>query len=509
MSSEASPPSGGAPKRRAPRKTSAGKPPRRGAAARRTEPSSPRDALHRAAAGAAATAAAGRPRRPAVETGPFGGPLTSAEAKALDARAVALRDQPPHLAALKAMDDASLRRLATELGAPLAERLGRRELMFETLKLLVRRDGLAYGDGVLEVLPDGYGFLRSSAESYLASPDDVYVSPSQVRRFGLRTGSRVEGQVRPPKPQEKFFALMRVEAVDGEPPEEAARRPHFEDLPPAHPTARLRLETSPETTSTRVIDLLAPVGKGQRALIVAPPRSGKTILLEEISHGLAANHPEVEQILLLVDERPEEAAELRRKVKAEVIASTFDDVQSRHLQIAELVLQRARRLVEAGRDVVILLDSLTRLARAFNADAPHTGRVLSGGVDAAALQRPKRFFGAARAVEGGGSLTVIATALIDTGSRMDEVIFEEFKGTGNLEIVLDRSLAERRLFPAFDVLASGTRKEELLLHPDELRRINLLRSVMARLEPAEALELLLGQMRRAKTNVELLLSIRG
>ena len=449
------------------------------------------------------------PPNAAVPDGPFQGPLSGAEAKALDAKYEELKKKPPHLSTLSGLNDDELRCLAVRLGAKNGERLVRTELLFETLKLLIREDGLAFGEGVMEVLPDGYGFLRQSARSYMAGPDDVYVAPSQVRRFGLRSGSRVQGQIRPPKPAEKFFALLRVEAVDGDAPDRAAARPLFDDLVPAHPSARLRTETDAKGYAGRLIDLFAPIGRGQRGLIAAAPRTGKTMLLAELATAVAQNHPEVELLMLLVDERPEEAADLRRQVKGEVVASTFDEKTSRHLQIAELTLQRAKRLVEAGRDVVILLDSLTRLARAFNTDAPRTGKVLSGGVDAAALQHPKRFFGAARAIEGGGSLTVIATALVGTGSRMDEVIFEEFKGTGNLEIVLDRGLAEHRLYPAIDLHATGTRREELLLSPDELRRTKVLRAVLAGMETHAALELVLDQMRRTPSNAAMLAAMRG
>jgi transcription termination factor Rho len=439
----------------------------------------------------------------------FRGPLTPAESKDLDRRYEELKKRPPHLSQLVALGDAELRALATSLGSRLAERLPRTELLFEALKLLIREDGLAYGEGVVEILPDGYGFLRQASRSFLAGPDDVYVAPSQVRRFGLRHGSKVQGQIRPPKPAEKFFALLRVEAVDGDAPERAAARAHFDDLSPAHPSSRLRLETTPELYASRLVDLFAPVGRGQRGLIVAPPRSGKTLLLAEIAAAVAKNHPDTQLLMLLVDERPEEAAELKKVVAGEVVASTFDEKTSRHLQIAELTLQRAKRLVESGRHVVILLDSLTRLARAFNQDAPRSGKVLSGGVDAAALQRPKRFFGAARAIEGGGSLTVLATALVDTGSRMDEVIFEEFKGTGNLEIVLDRGLADRRMFPALDLHATGTRREELLLPPDDLRRLKTLRAVLSGMPVDGALGLVLQQMRRAPTNAALLAAMRA
>jgi transcription termination factor Rho len=440
---------------------------------------------------------------------PFLGPVTPAEAKVLDAKYEALKKAPTHLSRLAALDDAELRALAASLGVAAAETAPRAALLSATLEAQIRADGLAFGEGVLEVLPEGYGFLRQASRSYLAGPDDVYVAPSQIRRFRLRPGSRILGHLRPPKPSEKFFALLRVESVDGDPPERAAARPAFDDLPPAHPVRRLRLETEGGEIVGRLLDLFAPLGRGQRGIVAAPPRSGKTLLLSAVADALAKNHPEVELLMLLVDERPEEAAELRRRVRGEVVASTFDEDSPRHLQIAELTLQRAKRLTEAGRDVVILLDSLTRLARAFNADAPRSGRVLSGGVEAAALQRPKRFFGAARAVDGGGSLTVLATALIETGSRMDEVIYEEFKGTGNLEIVLDRGLAEKRLFPAVDLRLTGTRREELLLTPEELRRTKALRAVCAAMEPEQALGLLLGEMKRTPSNAALLAALRG
>jgi transcription termination factor Rho len=368
--------------------------------------------------------------------------------------------------------------------------------------------GAAVVEGVLEITSDGYGFLRSADSSYLPSPDDVYVSPSQIKRFGLRTGDTIRGHIRPPKEGERYFALLKIDSVNYLPPEEVKDRPLFEELTPVYPTERFRLETVPNEYSTRIVDLLCPIGKGQRGLIVAPPKSGKTILLQQIANAISRNHPEVKLIVLLIDERPEEVTDMQRSVRgAEVIASTFDEPPERHVQVADIVLEKAKRLVECRHDVVILLDSITRLARANNTVIPHSGRILSGGVDANALHRPKRFFGAARKVEEGGSLTIIATALIETGSRMDEVIFEEFKGTGNMELVLDRKLAERRIFPAIDVNRSGTRREELLLTPFELNRIWVLRKVLSELSPVEAMELVLEHMRRTKTNREFLETI--
>ncbi|MCS7176791.1 MAG: transcription termination factor Rho [Candidatus Kapabacteria bacterium] len=364
-------------------------------------------------------------------------------------------------------------------------------------------------EGVLEIVPEGnHGFLRSSDSSYLPSPDDVYVSPSQIKRFGLRTGDTIRGYVRPPREGERYFALLKIESVNYLPPEAVKDRPLFENLTPVYPTERFRLETVPNEYSTRIIDLLCPIGKGQRGLIVAPPKSGKTILLQQIANAISRNHPEVKLIILLIDERPEEVTDMQRSVRgAEVISSTFDEPPERHVQVADIVLEKAKRLVECKHDVVILLDSITRLARANNTVIPHSGKILSGGVDANALHRPKRFFGAARKVEEGGSLTVIATALIETGSRMDEVIFEEFKGTGNMELVLDRKLAERRIFPAIDINRSGTRREELLLTPEELNRVWVLRKVLSELPPVEAMELLLEHMRRTRNNREFLATL--
>jgi len=386
--------------------------------------------------------------------------------------------------------------------------LKKQDLIFKILEERVKANGLMYGEGVLEVLPDGFGFLRSPDYNYLPCPDDIYISPSQIRRFGIRTGAIVSGQIRPPKENERYFALLRVEAINHEPPEALTDKIVFDDLTPLHPNKRMILETDPNDISTRIMDLLTPIGKGQRGLIVSPPKAGKTVLLQKVANAITLNHPECYLIVLLIDERPEEVTEMSRAVKAEVISSTFDEPASRHVQVAEMVIEKARRMVEYSYDVVILLDSITRLGRAFNTEVPHSGKILSGGVDATALERPKRFFGAARNIEEGGSLTILATALIETGSRMDEVIFEEFKGTGNMELVLDRRLADRRMWPAIDVLRSGTRKEELLLDPEELHRMWILRKVLAEMNsPVDAMELLNERMRRSKTNAEFLMSM--
>ncbi len=371
----------------------------------------------------------------------------------------------------------------------------------------MQKNGLMYGEGVLEILPDGFGFLRSPDYNYLPSPDDIYVSPSQIRRFGLQTGTIVAGQIRPPKDSEKYFALLRVEAINFESPDHLTEKVNFEDFTPAHPAKRVFLETVPEELNMRMVNLVTPIGLGQRRLIVAPPRTGKTVLLQKIANAIAFNHPETYVIILLIDERPEEVTDMERNTKAEVISSTFDEPSSRHVQIAEMVSGKAKRMVEYGKDVVILLDSITRLARAYNAEVPHSGKILTGGVDANALQKPKRFFGAARCIEEGGSLTVIGTALIDTGSRMDEVIFEEFKGTGNSELHLDRRLVDRRIWPAIDISRSGTRKEELLLDPQELKLIFRLRKVLADMQPTDAMELLISRLQKVKTNAEFLLGM--
>ncbi len=387
--------------------------------------------------------------------------------------------------------------------------LKKQDLIFRILKERIQQNGLMYGEGVLEVLPDGYGFLRNPRYNYLSSPDDIYVSPSQVRRFGLRTGNIVSGQIRPPKDSEKYFALLRVEAINFEDPDSLAGKVVFSDLTPLHPEGRFILETTPEELNMRIIDLITPVGKGQRGLIVAPPRTGKTILLQKIANAVSINHPEVKMMVLLIDERPEEVTEMERKTAedVEVISSTFDEPASRHCQVAEVVIEKAKRLVEYGVDVVILLDSITRLARAYNTEMPHSGKILTGGVDAGAMQMPKKFFGAARNVENGGSLTIFATALIDTGSKMDEVIFEEFKATGNMELHLDRRLVDRRTWPAIDISRSGTRREELLLDRRELELVYRLRRVLSELNPVEGIELLKNRLSKCRTNAEFLMTM--
>jgi transcription termination factor Rho len=388
--------------------------------------------------------------------------------------------------------------------------LKKQDLIFRILKERTRMNGLMFGEGTLEILPDGFGFLRSPDYHYLPCPDDIYVSPSQIRRFGLRTGATVAGQIRPPKENERYFALLRVEAINGEDPNLLTNKVFFDDLTPLHPERRLRLADQAEHLSTRVVDLIAPIGMGQRGLIVSPPRAGKTVLLQQLASATLKNHPEAYVIVLLIDERPEEVTDMERKLKGrncEVVSSTFDEPTSRHIQVAEMVIEKAKRMVEYGHDVIIFLDSITRLARAWNTEIPNSGKTLSGGVDANALQHPKRFFGAARCVEEGGSLTIIATALVDTGSRMDEVIFEEFKGTGNTELHLDRRLVEKRIWPAIDVNRSGTRREELLLNEEELRLTWVVRRALNDLSPVEAMELLTNRMRRTKSNEEFLLTM--
>jgi len=388
-----------------------------------------------------------------------------------------------------------------------ASSMRKQELIFALLQAQAEMSGLIYGEGVLEILPDGFGFLRSQNYNYLPGPDDIYVSPSQIRRFNLRTGDSISGQIRPPKDNERYFALLKVESVNYEDPEIARDKILFDNLTPLYPDRRINLESDPDNLSTRVMDLLTPIGSGQRGLIVAQPRTGKTMLLQNIANATAANHKDAYLIVLLIDERPEEVTDMQRNVRAEVVSSTFDEPPQRHVQVAEMVIEKAKRLVEHKKDVVILLDSITRLARAYNSVVPPSGKILSGGLDSNALHRPKRFFGAARNVEQGGSLTIIATALIDTGSRMDEVIFEEFKGTGNLEIVLDRKLADRRIFPAIDINKSGTRKEELLIMPDDLNRIWILRKLLSPLNPIDAMEFLLDKMQGTKNNAEFLASM--
>ena len=415
-----------------------------------------------------------------------------------------------NLQELKEKSPTELLAYAEELEVENASTLRKQDMMFAILKQLAEKKVDISGGGVLEILQDGFGFLRSPESNYLPGPDDIYVSPSQIRRFSLRTGDTVDGQIRAPKDGERYFALLKVNTINFEDPENSRHKVNFDNLTPLYPDERLRLENSDPTKkdlSSRVIDLVAPLGKGQRALIVAPPRTGKTMLLQSLANSIAKNHPEVYLIVLLIDERPEEVTDMQRSVKGEVVASTFDEPAQRHVQVAEMVIEKAKRLVEYKKDVVILLDSITRLARAYNTIVPTSGKVLSGGVDSNALQRPKRFFGAARNIEGGGSLTIIATALIDTGSRMDDVIFEEFKGTGNMEIHLDRKLTERRVFPSIDILKSGTRKEELLIPKDDLNRIYVLRKVLSSLSPIEAMELLLGRMAKTQNNAEFLASM--
>src|SRR6266851_2380094 len=402
---------------------------------------------------------------------------------------------------LKEMSISELSEVAKQLNVTGVSGLRKQELIFKILEAQTEKNGLIFGEGVLEILPDGFGFLRAPDYNYLPGPDDIYVSPSQIRRFDLRTGDTVSGPIRPPKESERYFALLKVDAINFEPADAPPGRATFDDLTPLFPDQRLVLEHDPRNLSTRIVDLLCPIGRGQRCLIVSPPRAGKTVLLQDMAHAIAANHPDVALQVLLIDERPEEVTDMIRSVKGEVVSSTFVEPAPRHVQVAEMVLDKAKRLVEQRRDVVILLDSITRLARAYNAVAPASGRVLSGGLDANALHKPKRFFGAARNIEEGGSLTIIATALVDTGSRMDEVIFEEFKGTGNMELHLDRRLVDKRIWPAIDVNASGTRKVELLTDQEELRRMYILHKVLSDMNPVEAMELLINRMARTKSNV--------
>jgi len=410
---------------------------------------------------------------------------------------------------LKEMSISELSEVAKQLNVTGVSGLRKQELIFKILEAQTEKNGLIFGEGVLEILPDGFGFLRAPSYNYLPGPDDIYVSPSQIRRFDLHTGDTVSGQVRPPKESERYFALLKVEAINYENPELAKDKILFDNLTPLYPDERIHLESKNSDVSTRVMDLLTPIGKGQRGLIVAPPRTGKTMLLQSIAHSVTQNHPEIILIVLLIDERPEEVTDMQPSVKGEVVSSTFDEPASRHVQVAEMVIEKAKRLVEHKRDVVILLDSITRLARAYNTIVPPSGKVLSGGVDSNALQKPKRFFGAARNIEEGGSLTIIATALVDTGSRMDEVIFEEFKGTGNMEILLDRRLVDKRVFPAIDVNRSGTRKEELLLDEYELNRVWILRKVLNPLNTVDSMELLIDKIRESQSNAEFLASMNS
>ena len=444
----------------------------------------------------------------AVETQPE---TVKLDAKELDGDLKAyyksLKKGPVEMLDLQRLDVHALQAIAAKDKIENWGSISKQELIYAILRVRVAAEVEIMGEGALEVLPDGFGFLRSPLDSYTASADDIYVSPSQIRRLGLRTGSLIRGPIRPPREGERYFALLKVGSVDGAGPELAAGRPKFEDLVPLYPEQRYILETEKERLETRIIDLLSPIGKGQRGLIVAPPRTGKTILLQMIANAITTNHPDVHLIILLLDERPEEVTDFQRTTKAEVFSSTFDEPASRHCAVAELVIERAKRMVECGKDVCILLDSITRMGRAYNSEAPSSGRILSGGIDAGALQKPKRFFGAARNIEHGGSLTIMGTALIETGSRADEVIFEEFKGTGNMELVLNRGLAERRIWPAIDIQRSGTRKEELLLHPDELERIYVLRKLLNDMQLPEAMTLLLQRLQSTGSNPEFLLTL--
>jgi transcription termination factor Rho len=408
---------------------------------------------------------------------------------------------------IKRQPISELTKLAKELDVAGASGMRRQDLIFSILQTQAEENGVISGAGVLEILPDGFGFLRAVDYNYLPSPDDIFISPSQIRRFSLRTGDTVSGEVRPPKEGEKYFALLKVDTVNFEYPDVAREKILFDNLTPLYPDEKLVLESDPENYSTRVMDLFTPIGKGQRGLIVSPPRAGKTVLLQDMAHSIAINHPEVILMVLLIDERPEEVTDMQRSVKGEVISSTFDEPATRHVQVAEMVIEKAKRLVEHKRDVVILLDSITRLARAYNTVVPPSGKVLSGGVDSNALHKPKRFFGAARNIENGGSLTIISTALIDTGSRMDEVIFEEFKGTGNMELHLDRRIADRRIFPAFDLIRSGTRKEELLIPKQNLNRVWILRRLLQEMNPVDAMDFIIGKIRKTETNQDFLASM--
>jgi transcription termination factor Rho len=413
------------------------------------------------------------------------------------------------IAEIQRMNIDQLNQFGRRIGLKHLGSLTKSQMVFEVVKAISEKPNeMLYGEGVLEILPDGFGFLRSPYYNYLPSAEDIYVSPAQIRRFDLKKGDTLCGTIRPPKEKEKYFALLKVDSINGSTPEKAKERILFENLTPLYPNQRIVMETTKDKLSMRVLDLAAPIGKGQRGLIVAPPRTGKTIILQNVANAISTNNPEIILIVLLIDERPEEVTDMQRIVKGEVVASTFDEPPERHVQVAEMAIEKARRLVEHGHDVVILLDSLTRLARAYNTIQPHSGKILTGGIDANALHKPKRFFGAARNIEQGGSLTIIATALIETGSRMDEVIFEEFKGTGNMELVLDRRLADRRTYPAIDLIKSGTRKEELLYHPNELEKIYLLRQAVADLAPLDAMNLVLGRLKKTNSNVEFLLSMK-
>jgi transcription termination factor Rho len=455
------------------------------------------------------------PEPPASSGAPAPGGTPQPAGRMFDQRRRAAGNQGPKngnaldLVELKDMSIQNLNTVAKDFGVVGFAGLRKQELIFKILQVQAEKSGLIFSEGVLECLPDGFGFLRAPEYNYLPGPDDVYVSPSQIRRFDLRTGDTVSGQIRPPKEGERYFALIKVDAINFEPPEEARNKIFFDNLTPLYPQSRLKMETVRDNYSGRVMDLLTPIGRGQRGLIVAAPRTGKTMLLQAVANSITTNHPEVTLIVLLIDERPEEVTDMQRSVKGEVISSTFDEPASRHVQVAEMVIEKAKRLVEHKKDVVILLDSITRLARAYNTVVPPSGKVLSGGVDSNALQRPKRFFGAARNIEEGGSLTIVASALVDTGSRMDDVIFEEFKGTGNMEIHLDRKLMDKRVFPAIDISKSGTRKEELLLPKEELNRVWVLRKVLNNLSPVESMELLIDKLSKSRSNGEFLASMSG
>jgi transcription termination factor Rho len=420
-----------------------------------------------------------------------------------------VKQQKLYIKDLQKMEVQDLHKIAQEEGIQDYIGLKKQDLIFQILRSRVRQNGMMFGEGVLEILPDGFGFLRSPEYNYLPCPDDIYISPSQIRRFGLRNGHVVQGQIRPPKESERYFALLRVEAINGEDPERIGEITNFEDLTPIHPNKRIVLERpdEPKELNMRIVDLVTPVGKGQRMLIVAPPRTGKTVLMQKIANSITKNHPEVMLLVLLIDERPEEVTDFKRNTEGEVVSSTFDEPASRHVQVAEMVMEKAKRYVEFGKDVVVLLDSITRLARAYNTEVPHSGKILTGGVDANALQKPKRFFGAARAIEGGGSLTIMSTALVDTGSKMDEVIFEEFKGTGNAELHLDRRLVDRRVYPAIDINSSGTRREELLLDPKEMELVYRLRRVLSDMNPVEGVELLKGRLEKVPSNAQFLMQM--
>lgn len=453
---------------------------------------------------------AAAPVAPATDNGKKPDEKPISEEESTHAKYERIKRGSLHIADLQNLEVGELHKIAIKEGITDCMGMTKQELIFRILKERVRQDGLMYGEGVLEVLPDGFGFLRSTKYNYLASPDDVYVSPSQIRRFGLRSGNIVSGQIRPPKESEKYFALLRVEAINFQEPDKLVEKVVFRDLTPLHAEERLILETTGDELSMRIIDLATPIGKGQRGLIVAPPRTGKTVLLQKMANAISTNHPEVKMIVLLIDERPEEVTDMERKTAkdVEVISSTFDEPTARHCQVAEMVIEKAKRMVEYGEDVVILLDSITRLARAYNTEMPHSGKILTGGVDANAMQMPKRFFGAARNIENGGSLTIIATALIDTGSKMDEVIFEEFKATGNSELHLDRRLVERRTYPAIDISKSGTRREELLLDPRELELVYRLRKVLSEMNMVEAMELLKNRLSKTSSNAEFLMTLK-